>query len=131
MKGAGWRPAGRDVSEKERIEHGPQDIALCAERVVRGVLLFAGTGVFDHPSQREIGVFGCLREPSGEVIEAGREPRIKLAQAVHAQRNEFVRKKFSERGGDRFKMRMRGNELNVGVDGETSGGQDSFAPYRL
>jgi hypothetical protein len=52
---------------------------------VGGVLLFAGASVFDDPGECEVGVFGSLGESSGEIVEATGEPRIVMAEAIHAE----------------------------------------------
>ena len=68
-----------DVGIVESVEHGPEDIALGAKGVVGGVLLFARAGVLDNPGECELSVFGSLREPSGEIVEASGEPGVELA----------------------------------------------------
>ena len=59
---AGGRPAGVHVSKIKRIELGPENVALRAQCGVRLVLLFAGVRVIYDPGQREVSVFGGLRQ---------------------------------------------------------------------
>ena len=89
---AGRGPAGIDVGEIERVELGPENVALGAKRGVGLVLLLACVCVFHDPSEREVGVFGSLRQAAGEIVEAAREPGIVLAQAIHAQRDQVFSK---------------------------------------
>src|SRR5262249_9478573 len=53
VDGARRGPTGLHVGVVERVEHGPENIALGAQRGVRGLLFFAGARVLDHPGQRE------------------------------------------------------------------------------
>src|SRR4051794_10031668 len=69
-EGAVWRPAGIYVGEIEGVELGPKDVALGAEGGVGLILVFAGAGVFDDPGEREIGIFGGLRQAASEIVEA-------------------------------------------------------------
>src|SRR5579859_1860418 len=86
-----WRgPAGLNVREIKGVELGPEDVALGAEGGVGFVLLFARCGVFDYPGKSEVGVFGSLRQASGEIVESAQEPGIVLAQTIHAQCDEFL-----------------------------------------
>src|SRR5256885_77015 len=68
-EGAGRGPAGTYVGEIEGVELGPENVALGAEGGMGLVLLFAGVCVLYDPGQREVGVFGGLRQTAGEIIE--------------------------------------------------------------
>ena len=54
-----------------------------------------------------------------------------MAQTVYTERDEFLGKKFGEGRGDSFKMRARGDEIDVGLNGVASGGKNSFAAESL
>ena len=126
-EGAGRGPAGIYVGEIQGVELRPEDVALGAEGVVGVVLFVARAGVFDDPGEREVGVFGGLRQAAGEIVEAAGEPWVVLAQAIDAQRDQFFRKQFGERRGDGFGVRFRGDEIDVGLDGVARGGEDAVA----
>src|SRR5258708_28972129 len=66
-EGAGWGPAGIYVGEVEGVKLGPEYVAFGAECGVGLVLLFAGVRMLDHPSEREFGVFGGLRQAPVEI----------------------------------------------------------------
>ncbi len=124
---AGGRPGGIYVGVVQGVELGPEDVALGAQGVVGGVLFGARAGVFDDPGEGEVGVFGGLGHAAGEIVEAAGEPRVVLAQAIDAQRDQFFRKHFGEGRGDGFGVRFRGDEIDVGLDGVARGGEDAFA----
>ena len=85
---------------------------------------FARAGVFHDPGEGEFGVFGSLRQAAGEIVETAGEPGIVLAQAVHAQRDEFVGEKFGERRSNGFEVRARGDEVARRLHGVSRGGQE-------
>jgi len=96
VEGAGRGPAGLDVSEVKGVEHGPEDIALSAERGVGGVLFFASASVLHDPGQGEVGIFGSLREAASEIVEPRLEPGIIFAKFFHTERNEPFGEKFGK-----------------------------------
>jgi hypothetical protein len=87
--------------------------------------------VLHNPSERKLRVLWRLRQAAREIIEAARKPWIVLAHAVHAESDEFVREEFGERRSDGLKMRMRRNEVNVGLNSETRRGKDAIAAERM
>ena len=91
------------------------------------ILFSAGAGVFDDPGEREIGVFGSLREATGEIVEAAREPRVVFAQTIHTEDDQLFREKFGEGGSHRLEVRARGYEVNVRLDGETRRRENAVA----
>ena len=113
------------------VEHGPEDIALGAEGVVGGVLFFAAAGVFDYPGQSEVGVFGRLGEASAEIVEAGREPRVELAELFNAESDEAFGEKFGEGGSYGFDVGACGNEIDVSVDGVARSRENAFAAHGI
>ena len=87
--------------------------------------------MFDHPGQSELRIFGSLRETAGEVIEACGKPGIKLAQPVHAQRDQALREKFGERRSHSLKVRACRNEMNISIHGKARSRKDSIAAHGL
>lgn len=98
---------------------------------MRGILFGAGASVLDDPSESELRVFRGLRETRVEIVEAGREPGVVLAKAVHAQGDELVGKQLGQGRGDGFEVGASGDKLNVGVHGIAGGGKDAFAANGL
>src|SRR5260370_37894051 len=84
-EGAGRRRARVYVGKIERIELGPENIALRAQCGVRLILLFARARMLCDPGERKLSVFRRLCQAASEVIKAAGEPRIVLAQTIHAQ----------------------------------------------
>src|SRR5208282_1603829 len=99
-KSARRRPARLDISEIERVELRPQNVALVAQRLNGALLLRARRGVFEHVADREGGIFRSLRQPRLKIVERGSERRIMLTHPLHAQRNQVAREKFGERRSD-------------------------------
>src|ERR1700686_2194320 len=94
------RPARLDVSEIERVELRPENVALVAQCLDGALLLSARSGVIEHGLKREGSVFRCLGEPRFKVIEPGSQPRIVLTQFLHPQRDQVPRKKLGQRRSD-------------------------------
>src|SRR5258708_33283835 len=82
---AGRRPARVYVGKIERIELGPENVALRAQCGVRLILLLARARMLCDPRERKLSVFRRLCQPARAVIKTAGEPWITLATAVHAQ----------------------------------------------
>src|SRR2546429_9363331 len=121
------RPAGIDISKIERVELGPEDVALGTQRGVGQILFCARVRVFHDPGQGELGVLRSLRETTGEIIETAGEPGIVLAKAVHAKGNQLLREKLGEGRSDGFEMRSSRDKFDVGLNGVTCCRQDAGA----
>ena len=98
---------------------------------MRGVLLLAGSCVIHHIGQGEVGVFGGLGEAAGEIVEAAGQPGVMLAQAIDAQSDQFFREHFGEGRSDRFEVRARGHEIDIGLNGVARGGENAVTLQRL
>src|SRR5580765_3592344 len=131
MKRAGRGPAGRYVGEEKRVEHSPEYVALRAEGSVSCILFFARASMLHDPCKSELGVLRSLRQTGSEVVQAFGEPRIVHSQAVHAKGDQPLREEFGEGGSHGFQMGASGDELKVGVNGETGGGKNPFAADSL
>ena len=77
--------------------------------------------MFHDPRQGELRVRRSLSETAGEIVQAGGEPGIVLAHAVHAESDEFAREEFGQGRGHGFEVRARGYEIDVGLDCKTRG----------
>src|SRR3989441_12772284 len=77
-------PAGRNVCKMERIEHGPQNIALGAQRRESLLLFLAGARVFYHPGARVLGILRRLLDPRLIAVKSRREPGLLLTDAIHS-----------------------------------------------
>src|SRR5579872_440073 len=84
-KRSGRRPTWLHVGEVHGIELRPENIALVAQRLDRQFLLGARLRMFADIVDRELCIFGSLRQASLEIVETSREPRIMLAQLLHAE----------------------------------------------
>src|SRR5579859_132912 len=84
-KCAGRWPSGLHVGEIERIELRPQDVTFIAERLDREILLGTRPGILVDVVDGELCVFGGLRQACHKIIQPAGEPRIVLAQLLHAQ----------------------------------------------
>src|SRR6202140_6019706 len=63
------RPARLDVSEIERVELRPENVALVAQCLDGAFLLSARSGVIENVLKREGRIFGRLRQPRLKIIE--------------------------------------------------------------
>src|SRR6202140_2113638 len=63
------RPARLDVSEIERVELRPENVALVAQCLDGALLLHARSGVIENVLKREGRIFGRLRQPRLKIIE--------------------------------------------------------------
>lgn len=54
-----------------------------------------------------------------------------MTETINTQSDESLGKKFGEGGGDGFEVRARGDEINVGLNGVSRGGKNSFAAESL
>jgi len=48
-----------------------------------------------------------------------------LPQAIHTQSDQFLREHFGKGRGHGFEVRARGDEVDVGLNGEARGGEDA------
>src|SRR5882724_9803469 len=93
---ARWRPSGLYVSEIERVELSPQDVTLVAQSLDRTFLRLARFGVLVYVADSERRILGSLLQSRLEVVEAGSEPCIMLAQPVDAQRDQVAGEQFRQ-----------------------------------
>jgi len=103
------------------LRGGRRGLGSCCSRV---------SGVLYDPGEREVGVFGGLRQAAGEVVEAIREPRIMLTAGGPYANDQFFREEFSQRGCLRLRdASARRNEINVSLHGVArSRARMPFAP---
>src|SRR5260370_28174623 len=123
-KSARRRPARLNVSEIERVELCPQNVALVAQCLDGALLLPARSGVVEHILQREGGVFRRLRQPRLKVVEPGSKPRIVLTQFLYPQRDQLARKKFGQRRSDALEKRPQPHQGELFVSDKARSGQN-------
>src|SRR5260370_1802863 len=104
-KSARRRPSRLYISEIERVELRPKDVALVAQCLDDALLFGACGGVVENILEREGSVFRRLRHPRLKVVEPGNKPGIVLTQFLHAQRDQVPREDFGHRGSDAFQNR--------------------------
>src|SRR5260370_24677127 len=131
LEGPGGGPAGIDVGKIEGVQLSPEDVALGAQRGMGQILFRARTRVSHDPGESKFGVFRSLRETAGKIVEAAGEPGVVLAEAIHAQNDQFFGEEFGEGRSHGFEVRASGYEINVGLHGETRGGKNAVAAERV
>src|ERR1035438_3122515 len=107
------RPARLDIGEIERVELRPQNVALIAQRLNHAILLGARGRMLEDILDGKRRVFRGLRQPCFKIIKPAGEPRIMLAQLLHAQRDQVARKKFCQRAGHALDKWPRQHQVQV------------------
>ena len=101
----------------------PRGCRTCrAERRARGPAL-RGFAPAQAVAQRELGVFGSLRQASFEIVESRHEPGIVPAHAVHTQGDELVAEQFREGRCYHLQMRALSTPAAGRLDGISRGRQ--------
>src|SRR5258708_38247418 len=131
LEGAGGRPTRIDVGKIEGVQLSPEDVALGAQRGMGQILFRARARVSHDPGESKFGVFRSLRETAGKIVETAGEPGVVLAEAIHAQNDQFFGEEFGEGRSDGLEVRASGYEVNVGLYGETRGGKDAVVAERV
>ena len=110
----------------QRIQHGPQHVALENERPDRRLLLLRRPGLALDIVESEIRIARRLGQALLEIGEnLGRYIVVVLQHARDADTDGFRREHFGQRRGDGFQKRFLPHEMHIGLDGEARGGKDS------
>src|SRR5260370_7782908 len=125
LEGAGGRAHRIEGGKIEGVQVGTEDVALGAQRGMGQIRFRARARVSHDPGESKFGVFRSLRETAGKIVETAGEPGVVLAEAIHAQNDQFFGEEFGEGRSDGLEVRASGYEVNVGLYGETRGGKDA------
>ena len=123
-EGAGRDQARRDVGVVQRVELGPQHVALEAHGIDGGRLLLRRRGVALDVVEGEVGVAVGLVEAALEILHGPLADEIvALQHAGDALAVDGRREQLGQRGGHRLQQRALAHEIDVGLDGEARGRQ--------